>query len=130
MARADDVSKMKAHIRELVAQHGIKVRYIKGHEWGDREERTIAIKRVNGYVSYIVALHEIAHVVARLANYNYKLKGKELRKQMLRAEEEAWRWAISKSVVRVPHYIYGRISEYLNRYAGRVGFISEQEVGK
>ena len=68
------MNKLAAHVEELTGRFKIKVkklRAVRGASlvgYAEPEDKVILISPVRGEISYIVALHEIGHVVAEIAN--------------------------------------------------------------
>lgn len=111
---------MRAHVAELCKRHRIEIRHTGfGDEYADFDTRSISIPGVLGPSSYITALHEIAHIVHKPARY--PSPGKGYRRGVLEAEVAAWTWAIRRSRVPLPHWVFQRIATCLAEYKGRTG---------
>ena len=91
-----DLAELEAHIAELCARHGIERNPLPGplgrmpcaiHETGE-----IWIRPIRSALSYVMALHEIGHIVGRH-------QGSPLRRIR---ETYAWRWARSAALVWTP----------------------------
>jgi hypothetical protein len=79
---------LEAHVAELCATHGISWITTRRYAGGaSRRRRIIRTPRVRGQVSYLIALHEIAHVVGPVHSHT------------LENEAECWRWALDASLV-------------------------------
>lgn len=98
---------MRAHVREVLSRHGIA-----GH-WDARVARCNKVTRevwmepIDGPLSYLVALHEIGHLVS----------GRCRRAQWMHEDEPAaWQWAIRNSRVTLPWWVYGRVDGFLREY--------------
>ena len=86
-----DVQLMEAHVERLCDEHGIELAGSSGRgraiRWrGGR--LAISIPPIRGQVSYLVALHEIGHLV-----------GPGRSAPRLEAEANAWLWALEQSAV-------------------------------
>ena len=69
----------------------------------------IWIPEIRGQISYLIALHELGHIVSR---------GNRSMRQ-LEAEADAWRWALEHSLVEPTQHSYGRLHSYLESYLHR-----------
>ena len=99
--------KMQDHVAQLCQKHNILVqnrRSSGGRAWV--KVRIIRIKPVKSQTTYIIALHEIAHIVYPLARHGNRLL----------KEAAAWKWAIENSVVKIKSSIYTKILKYLTSY--------------
>jgi hypothetical protein len=89
--RRPGVALLEAHVRDLCEEHGIEisgassrgraVRYVGGG-------MEIAVPEIRGQVTYLVALHEIGHLI-----------GAGRSAPRLEAEANAWVWALENSEV-------------------------------
>lgn len=99
--------KMQDHVAQLCQRHSIRMQTRispGGRAWA--KVRTVKIKPVKSQTTYIVALHEIAHIVYPLARHGDRLL----------KEAAAWKWAIENSVVKIKSNIYTKILKYLASY--------------
>jgi hypothetical protein len=88
-SRWPDPAVLAAHVRALCVQHAIEWTVDRGIAGAAcRNPRRIRTSRVRGPVSYLIALHEIAHVVAPVEPVT------------LENEAACWRWALSMSLWR------------------------------
>lgn len=97
---------MAAHVQSLCDEHGIRVidrKTYGGVAW--KRERAIAIMPVKTQRTYIVALHEIGHIV-----------GPGRSGTRLEQEAAAWRFVITESVVPLSSTSYRRMRTYLESY--------------
>jgi hypothetical protein len=69
------------HIHDLAKSHEVEVIY-RGNGRACRSKRWITIPPIKGQVTYLLALHELGHIVGP----NPRLR--------LEQEVEAWRWAL------------------------------------
>jgi hypothetical protein len=102
-------------VHELAEAHGIEVlngsgrgRAYRGAPTRGRAAR-IRVPEIRGQVSYLVALHELGHLVAR---GNRSLP-------QLEAEAQAWRWALDHALVEPTETTRARIRTYLRSYYDR-----------
>lgn len=79
------------HFHYLAATHRVWVEYREGHGLAWRRARKVAIPPIRGVVSYLVALHELGHVVGSHQSRSTP---------MLEREAWAWRWALESSAVK------------------------------
>jgi hypothetical protein len=98
------------HVDDLCRDHGI--RRLSGsrgraeiHRRGDRRTIAIRIPPVRGQVTYLVALHEIGHLV-----------GPGRSGPRLEKEAAAWRWALAASLVEPTDACRRRIGRRLRSY--------------
>jgi len=101
------IAQMAAHVEKLVKEHKLKT---KGSNRGGRawhKSKTISIPPVKSLVTYLLALHEIAHVVYPKAHNGTRLE----------KEYRAWQWTLAHSLVRklTPQACRG-IHDRLNSY--------------
>ncbi|GAC1320079.1 MAG: hypothetical protein NVS2B16_25290 [Chloroflexota bacterium] len=97
---------MAAHVRALCEVHGIRVlerMSYGGVAW--KSTRTIAIKPIKTQRTYIVALHEIGHIVGRGRSGT-----------RLEQEAAAWAFVIAASVIPLSASTYRRMYVYLRSY--------------
>jgi hypothetical protein len=77
------------HVRRLADAHDVVVderASARGRAW--RGQRRVRVPPVRGVTSYLVALHELAHVV-----------GSGRSRRRLEQEVAAWRWALAQTIV-------------------------------
>jgi hypothetical protein len=98
--------KLAAHVHQLAEQHGVEVVY-QGRGIGYRRERRITIPDVRGRVTYLTALHELAHVVGPNPD------------RRLEQEIAAWKWALDNSVIEPTPATYRSILRCLENYRSR-----------
>lgn len=98
---------LRAHALGLAEKHGIEVVY-RGHGIAYRKDRRVTIPEIRGQVSYLVALHEIGHIVIR--------PEPPLR---LQQEAAAWRWALDNSIVEPTLATWRSIFRSLEGYRQR-----------
>ena len=90
------MNKLAAHVEELTGRFKIKVkklRAVRGASlvgYAEPEDKVILISPVRGEISYIVALHEIGHVVGEGNN-----------RMELSREGAAWKWAVQNSIIPI-----------------------------
>src|SRR5947209_5267937 len=97
---------MARHVEDLGAEHGITVRERASYGgWASKKSRTICIKPVKTQRSYVVALHEIGHIVGRGRSGT-----------RLEQEAAAWRFVLDRSVVALAPATYARMQRYLESY--------------
>ncbi len=107
-------SDLDAHVSELCVQHGIhradgrgRAVSIRAVHAGGRVERRLEIRvpAVRGQVTYLVALHEIGHLVG---------DGRSGRR--LEKEAAAWRFALRESLVEPTAATRRRVGRRLRSY--------------
>lgn len=101
--------RLARHIEELCLTYGIRV--VERRSYGGvayPRIRTIAIKPVRTQRTYVVALHEIGHIVG---------KGRGGRK--LEQEAAAWDFVLETSIVPFSVATYRRMLVYLESYVAR-----------
>jgi hypothetical protein len=99
------------HVKRLCVQNGIRVREIKSYNaraYSGRGVRAIAIHPVKTEVTYIVALHEIGHLIGP------NRSGRRLEK-----EAAAWEFVIEQSIVPLSSPSYRRMRKALDSYLAR-----------
>jgi hypothetical protein len=99
---------MEAHVEDLCSEYGIELIGASSRgraiRWrGGRLE--ISIPPIRGQVSYLIALHEIGHLVGR---------GRSAPR--LESEANAWLWALDHSVVEPSQATLRSISRRLRGY--------------
>jgi hypothetical protein len=82
-----DVLAMGSHVGALARTHDISVELYNGGGRAYRRSRSVSIREVKGVSTYFVALHEVAHVIAR---------GRAAHK--LEMEANCWQWAIEHAI--------------------------------
>lgn len=116
----------RQHLTALKKRHKLVYKYVRaGYEESTYATREVSICDSNSVGSYLTALHEVAHIIHRPARYPEKEWGARYWKGVLKAEEAAWVWAIKKSVVPVPHWMFQRIATCLTQYKGMTGIVYE-----
>lgn len=99
---------LRRHVRELCRFHGIKLRLIRySGESADADGRTVYVREVRGEVSYLNALHEIAHVVSADCHHDVPIRFRE---------PNAWTWAVRNSIIPISWQGYRAINRELMRY--------------
>lgn len=94
---------MRRHVRQLLARHRISARLTYScYEQAIPELREVRFQPIRGPWTYLIALHEIGHVVC---------KHKE--GSTMHTEAAAWQWAVSHSKVPVPYTSFLRIATFL-----------------
>jgi hypothetical protein len=104
-------STLAAHVKLLCVENGIRVREIPGYNaraFRGRGIRTIAIHPVKTEATYIVALHEIGHLIGS------NRSGRRLEK-----EAAAWEFVIQHSLVPLSPTSYRRMKKALDSYLAR-----------
>lgn len=94
-------------IIHLCAEHGIEIRWSngsRGRAW--RRDRRVVLPPVRGEMSYLLALHEIGHIIGE----NPRLK--------LDQEVAAWEWALAHYDREPTHACWRGISNRLLSYWG------------
>jgi hypothetical protein len=97
------------HVESLCAQHDIQI--VERRSYGGvafKRQRIISIRPVKTQRTYIVALHEIGHIVGRNRSGT-----------RLEQEAAAWDFVISHSIVPLSAGTYGQMLKYLNSYLVR-----------
>src|SRR5262245_55175083 len=105
MSKADAY---RLHVERLAERYDIEI--VVGDNISaraSRRKRRIKIKPIRGQVTYLVALHEMGHVVGP----NPSLR--------LSQEVEAWKWALDHSVVEPTPASYRSIHRSLVSYSRR-----------
>lgn len=97
---------LEEHVAELCRRHAIRRTTIRGLDAGaSRTARLVHTPAVRGQVSYLIALHEIAHVVGPVHD------------NRLENEAACWRWALGTSIVapsaRTTRALARRLLSYL-----------------
>ena len=111
MTRATQAEILDGHISGLCAAHGIErehgSRSGRAFQRGRGPARTLHIRipPINGQVTYLVALHEIGHLV-----------GPGRSATRLEKEAAAWRWAIGQSIVPPTDATRRKIGRRLRSY--------------
>jgi hypothetical protein len=97
------------HIQRLCAQHGIEIieRRSRGG-WARKRGRTISIKPVKTERTYIIALHEIGHIIGR------NRSGRRLEQ-----EAAAWDFVLEQSIVPLSDAACAFILRCLDSYLRR-----------
>lgn len=88
----------RVHLDNLCGRAGIKIKWANGRGWMDAAEafpvaRTVVIPEPYRPVQYLVALHEIGHVLARMSwadRTSY-----EIGEAKMMYEAAAWGWAVT-----------------------------------
>jgi hypothetical protein len=95
------------HVRELADRHGVKIEH-RGNGLACRSERWVTIPEVRGQVTYLLALHELGHVLMES-------------EPALRVDQEvaAWEWAFDNSIVEPTASNYRSILRCLYHYEQR-----------
>ena len=97
---------MASHVADLCAEHGITIVERASYGgWASKKSRTICIKPVKTQRTYIVALHEIGHIV-----------GSGRSGTRLEQEAAAWRFVLDRSAVALAPATYARMQRYLESY--------------
>lgn len=107
---ADDRSEaLTRHVRGICTQHDIRImerdRY---GGYAHKRSRTIFIRPVKTERTYIVALHEIGHILGKGRSGN-RLEG----------EAAAWEFVMTNSMVQLKPITYARMHRYLHSYVLR-----------
>ena len=103
MAQASDIAK---HVDELCAEHQITILSRSSHGGrASKRDRTISIKPVKTQRTYIVALHEIGHIVGRGRSGT-----------RLQQEAAAWQYVLDTSVVALAPGTYRAMRHFLTTY--------------
>lgn len=97
---------LKAHVLQLCAEHGIEWDWCPPFEAsaGDKALH-VYIPPIRNQVHYMIALHEIGHLVGR---------GRS--KPMLESEVAAWQYALDTSIVEPHPGVYRHILRCLDGY--------------
>jgi hypothetical protein len=101
--------KLAAHIEKLCAENDIQL--LERRSYGGaafRRARTIRIRPVKTQRTYIVALHEIGHVIGT------NRSGRRLEK-----EAAAWDFVVKHSIIALSPPSYAQMFKYLNSYLNR-----------
>lgn len=83
---------LTAHLRVTAEMHGVRIRNKPGlpDPRAHIPQRVVYIGTIDSERDYLVALHELGHVVLQ----HHPARGLEVTRTILREELEAWRWAI------------------------------------
>lgn len=98
--------RLAEHVDRLAREHGVEIIH-RGAGIAYRRERRITIAPVRGRFSYLVALHELAHVVGPQSRLR------------LSQEIEAWEWALAHAIVDPTPANYRSILRCLDAYGKR-----------
>jgi len=83
------VKEMADHVKKLLAEYKLTLKDGReGRAW--HRTKTVRLSPVKSVVTYLVALHEIGHVVYPKAHNGTRLD----------KEYHAWQWALGRSIVR------------------------------
>lgn len=97
------------HIQWLCMKHGITIIHRKSYGgWARKRDRTISIKPVKTERTYIVALHEIGHIV-----------GRHRSGRRLEQEGAAWDFVLEQSIVPLSLASYAFMLKCLQSYLHR-----------
>ena len=97
---------LEQHVHDIAKREGIEVVY-RGSGLAYRRKRRITIAPILGQVSYLIALHELGHVLGP----NPGLR--------LAQEAAAWKWALDHSIVEPTPASYRSIVRRLDSYGRR-----------
>lgn len=100
------MSDLEQHIQTIAESEGVEVIH-RGSGRACRSQRWVSITPVRGQVSYLVALHELGHVLGP----NPPLR--------LSQEAAAWKWALDNTIVEPTTASYRSILRRLDSYLGR-----------
>lgn len=112
------IDRMRRHVERLALEHGVAICGCKEmpsikYSSANTETRTLHIKRINGPISYAVALHELGHLAAPMG-HGMKIKYASGFTQatglllpwdhdlQLVEEFTAWDWARKRALVWTP----------------------------
>lgn len=110
---------MRSHVYALLDRH--RVSWESSSTWQAWPDmRRIEGPEVRSEESYLSALHEIAHVVHKPAQYRFGLKGRAARRDIMRAEAAAWQWAIRASRFPLGHRSFRMIERSLSAHARKL----------
>lgn len=98
--------RLERHARELAAAHGVELVH-RGRGLAYRRLRRITVPPIRGRMSYLVALHELGHVLGP----NPRLR--------LEQEVAAWQWALAHAIVEPTPANYRSILRALESYRRR-----------
>jgi hypothetical protein len=85
------------HVERLCIEHDIQISERKGRgAWARKRGRTISIRQVKTERTYIIALHEIGHIIGR------NRSGRRLEQ-----EAAAWDFVLEGSIVQLSDASYG-----------------------
>jgi hypothetical protein len=105
-APASLAERLERHACELAAAHGVELAY-RGRGLAYRRRRRITVPPIRGRMSYLVALHELGHVLGP----NPRLR--------LEQEVAAWQWALAHAIVEPTPANYRSILRALESYRRR-----------
>jgi hypothetical protein len=104
--RMEDTNILAKHVEELCGKHQITILSHSSHGGrASKRDRTINIKPVKTQRTYIVALHEIGHIVGRGRS------GTRLQK-----EAAAWQYVLDNSIVALAPGTYRAMLRFLTTY--------------
>jgi hypothetical protein len=112
---------MANHVRRLCEQHNIETLLRSspgGRAWA--KKRKIHIKPVKTQTTYIIALHEIAHIVYPPARHGNRLL----------KEANAWKWTIEHSIVKLKPATYAKVQRYLGSYLAKANRSKNMKIPK
>jgi len=95
--------RLDRHARDLAAAHRVELVH-RGRGLAYRRARRITVPPIRGRMSYLVALHELGHVVGP----NPRLR--------LEQEVAAWQWALAHTIVEPTPANYRSIARALGSY--------------
>lgn len=107
---------LTAHLRVTAEMNGVKIVNQPGLTTAARAwsgHRVVAIGTIDSEVDYLVALHEIGHVVLGHVGE----KGKLVSRMILRTEVEAWQWALKHKRCPLTQAGVDEIRSCLDSYA-------------
>lgn len=100
---------MAEHVAQLCRDHAIHIYARQSYGgWASKKRRAICVKPVKTQRTYIVALHEIGHIL-----------GAGRSGTRLEQEAAAWAFVCDASVVPLSPATYGRMLQYLQSYLVR-----------
>ena len=97
------------HIQRLCRQHDVHISERKaGGGWARKRARTISIRPVKTERTYIIALHEIGHII-----------GNNRSGRRLEQEAAAWDFVLEQATLPLSHASYAFMLRCLNSYLHR-----------
>lgn len=87
------------HLRRIARKHGIRVHWVKGRNWIHEAEayeaaRQISIPRPHNQRQYLVALHEMGHILGPMPNSSRGDWPGSPGTFLMAMEGAAWGWAV------------------------------------
>src|SRR5258708_1675211 len=102
----NEVEQMECHVGMLCCEKDIIVIYKEGADGrAFRKMRGIRIPPIKSQITYVIALHDIGHII-----------GKGRSKRRLESEGAAWQYVLDTTIVPLRKATYRRMLKYLDSY--------------